>query len=84
MWSYNPVSILVLVDVALRLGSFLSIPPNIGVSILVLVDVALRLGSFLSIPPNIGVSILVLVDVALRLPWKMDGEQLERLFQSLF
>ena len=61
------VSILVLVDAALRLRDRRrNYIRDVRVSILVLVDAALRLRLISNVPERTGVSILVLVDAALR------------------
>ena len=64
------VSILVLVDAALRRFDLFGMIKDGEVSILVLVDAALRLGWSVASSRRVGcVSILVLVDAALRRPF---------------
>ena len=81
---HTGVSILVLVDVGLRLGLYFWIQLFYDVSILVLVDVGLRPRLFYLSGQWKGVSILVLVDVGLR-PYNRSGVSMQvTLFQSLF
>ena len=77
------VSILVLVDAALRHQIVLLWSYYTQVSILVLVDAALRLGLSYFLQLKRVVSILVLVDAALRLYHYTMKAQIHK-FQSLF
>ena len=78
------VSILVLVDVALRRLRWSPRHHTYKVSILVLVDVALRLSNMTSTSGTTSISILVLVDVALRLAASATPVSFLTMFQSLF
>ena len=81
---HHTVSILVLVDAALRPGIVEIRTWAYLVSILVLVDAALRLFSINGYRNRNGVSILVLVDAALRLTIYLECEASEIRFNPCF